>query len=154
MLANLRSTSAALTPTGLTVLRAVVGLIMAVHGWLKLVDFDAWRSTVAQLGVPAPSLMAALSTVAELGGGLALAVGLFTPLASLFLLVNLVVAIVLVHGSQGLLAQNGGFEYPLVLAAVAFFFLLRGGGPISLDRALFGRRTRARRASIAHEARA
>lgn len=39
---------------------------------------------------------------------------------------------------NGLLATEGGFEYPLTLLAVALFFVVRGGGPFSVD-ALVGR---------------
>lgn len=137
---RLRATSRALTPPALTILRVVFGFVMAVHGWLKLADFDAWQSTVAQMGVPAPTLLATLSTAAELVGGIGLVVGLLTPVAALAVLVNMIVAIFLVHLEGGLLMQNNGFEYPLILAALALFFLVRGAGPVSVDRAIFGRR--------------
>lgn len=137
---KLRYASRLLTPVGLTLLRVVAGMIMAVHGWTKVVQFDVWSQVVALLGVPAPHVFAGLSVAAELAGGVGLVLGLLTPIAAFGVLVELCVAIALVHAGNGLFVQNGGFEYALTLAAVAFFFLLRGGGPVSLDQAIFGGR--------------
>jgi len=137
---TLRSLSRKLGPFGLTALRVVVGIIMAVHGWLKLADYDGWVWLLGDFGVPFPSYFAPLSVAAELGGGLCLLFGFLTPLAAAAVLANLLTAIFLVHAQNGLLARDGGFEYPLTLAATAFFFMLRGAGPVSLDHALFGGR--------------
>lgn len=155
---KLRNASRLLTPLGLTLMRVVVGLIMAVHGWTKLVQLDVWTQVVALLGVPAPQVFAGLSVAAELAGGIGLVLGLLTPIAALAVVVELCVAIALVHAGNGLFVQNGGFEYALTLAVVAFFFMLRGGGPVSLDRAIFGRRREVApeepTAPIGHEAHA
>ncbi len=141
---KLRNASRLLTPVGLTTMRVVVGLIMAVHGWTKVVEFDLWTQVLALLGVPAPTFFAGVSVAAELAGGLALVLGLLTPIAAFGIVVDLAVAIGIVHAGNGLFVQNGGFEYALTLCVVAFFFMLRGAGPISLDRAIFGRRREAR----------
>src|SRR5690606_247128 len=84
-------------------------------------------------GVPGAGIAAYLAVIGELGGGLALLVGLLTPIASLGILCVMAGAIAFAHWSNGLLAQNGGFEYPLVLLMVALFFLTRGAGPFSVD---------------------
>jgi putative oxidoreductase len=139
---NLRKTSRALAPVGLTILRVVTGFVLAAHGWMKLEDFGAWRDNVANLGIPAPDVMASLALAAELGGGIALMIGLVTPLAAAMIFVTMLVAIFTVHAKNGLMAQDGGFEYPLILAAVAIYFVARGAGPYSLDHLLFKRRRR------------
>ncbi|MCZ7677423.1 MAG: DoxX family protein [Sandaracinaceae bacterium] len=145
---RLRSLSRALTPGALTILRVVVGFVLLVHGWMKLTSFEAWRGMVADLGVPAPDVFAAFSTAAELGGGIGLMLGLLTPIAALAVLVNMIVAILLVHADAGLLAAEGGFEYPLVLALVALFFLVRGAGPASVDALIFRRRPERERGAV------
>ena len=158
---KLRNASERLAPIGLTTLRVVVGVIMAVHGWMKLQDFEGWARNVEAMGLPAPELMAPLAIAGELGGGVLLVLGALTPLAALGVLVSMLVAVFVVHLDQGLLAKNGGFEYPMTLAAAAFFLMLRGGGPFTVDRLLFGRgraRPRARdprqpRGAFGHEAR-
>lgn len=137
---RLRALSRTSTPGALTILRVVTGFVMAVHGWLKLTDYAGWKATLVEMGIPAPDVFAALSTAAELAGGIGLILGLLTPIAAFAVLVNMLVAIFVVHREGGLLAQNGGFEYPLIVAAVMLFFLVRGGGPISLDALLFRER--------------
>lgn len=134
----------------LTLLRATVGVIMATHGWMKLTDIAGTQRGFEQIGIPLPGVAAYLATVAEFLGGLGLIVGLLTPIAAFGVLVVMLVAIFAVHWPNGLLAQRGGFEYPLVLAAVALFFMLRGAGPLSMDAWLARRRggTRAVRASL------
>lgn len=141
---TLRKTSHVLAPIALTALRIGTGAIMAVHGWLKLIDYSSWVGMVQQLGIPAPELMAALGLAAELGGGIALILGFLTPIASAMILVNMLVAIFVVHWESGLLTESGGFEFPLTLGLVALYFLVRGAGPISVDHALFGIKRRRR----------
>jgi putative oxidoreductase len=45
-------------------------------------------------------------------------------------------AAVAAHGRAGLWAQNGGYEYPLVLAVVAAGLAITGPGRVSVDAAL------------------
>jgi putative oxidoreductase len=70
-------------------------------------------------------------------------IGLLTPIAAFGVACVMAVAILAVHGSNGLFAQDNGFEYPLTLFATAVFFLLRGPGPLSAD-ALMRRASRTR----------
>jgi putative oxidoreductase len=116
-----------------TLLRVGVGVIMVTHGWLKLTDIAATQRSFADIGIPVPAISAYLAVAGELLGGLGLIVGLLTPIASFGVLATMVVAIGFVHLRHGLLAHNGGFEYPLTLALVALHFIARGAGPISLD---------------------
>lgn len=123
-----------------TLLRGVIGVIMTAHGWQKLIGFADWHAQVEQLGIPLPDITAWLAVGAEFLGGLALIFGLLTRLAGLAVMVNMIVAIATVHIGNGLFAQNGGFEYPLLLAATALYFLATGAGPISVDALLRNRR--------------
>lgn len=59
------------------------------------------------LGLPFPLLLAALATAAELGGAVALALGLLVRLAVLPLMVTMAVAMLSVHGANGWLAIAG-----------------------------------------------
>ena len=134
----------------LTLLRATVGVIMATHGWMKVTHIASTQRGFADIGIPFPEVAAYFAAAAEFLGGLGLIVGLLTPIAAFGVLVVMLVAIFSVHWRNGLLAQEGGFEYPLVLAAVGLFFMLRGAGPLSVDAWLARRRggTRAVRASV------
>jgi len=78
---------------------------------------------------------ALLAGAAELGGGLLLAAGLFVPAAAALLTGVMASAIAAVHWEKGIWNQNGGIEFPLVLATVAFAVAAIGPGSYSLDRA-------------------
>jgi putative oxidoreductase len=67
---------------------------------------------------------------------LGFAAGLLTPLAAAALIGAMLVAIARVHWANGLWNANGGVEWPLVLATVAFVVGLTGPGTYSLDHAL------------------
>ncbi|QIN83851.1 DoxX family membrane protein [Rubrobacter tropicus] len=123
------------------VVRIIVGTIMAVHGFQKLVGGPAnFGAFLQQLGVPAPTLMAYVVTFVELVGGILLILGLFSRLAALLLTINLTVAILLVKLDVGLIApadQPGvGYELDLALIAGFLVILFAGPGPISIDRIL------------------
>jgi uncharacterized membrane protein YphA (DoxX/SURF4 family) len=65
-----------------------------------------------------------------------LALGLFTRLAALPIFIFLALSAA-AHGKRdGYFWTVHGAEYPLVWAMIALFFLVNGGGPLSLDRAL------------------
>jgi putative oxidoreductase len=123
----------------LLVLRVVVGGLLAGHGLQKLFGWFGGggpKGTAAFFeGVglkPALPLVVAAGS-AELAGGLLLGLGLALPLAALLIVAVMTTATVAVHWKNGLWVSNGGFEYPLVLAAVAFALAALGPGTISLD---------------------
>jgi putative oxidoreductase len=121
----------------LTLLRVTVGVVMAAHGWSKLSDTAGTAASFAELGLPLPSLLVYVAVLTELFGGLALIFGLLTRYVALGIACTLVVAIVFAHLGNGLMAKNGGFEYPLTLLLV-----VNGGGTLSIDHALERRRQR------------
>lgn len=134
-----------LSPFALTALRVALGVVMAVHGWMKLMDYDAWAGSVAGMGIPLPSIAAPLAIAGELAGGVGLILGLLTPIAAFGVLCVALTAIFTVHLENGLLAQDGGFEYPMLIAFAALFFVVRGAGPISVDRFVRAARRRSPR---------
>ena len=123
-----------LEPIALTLLRISTGIIMAAHGWEKLQNLPATIEGFASMGIPKAAVYLAIA--GELGGGLGLIVGLLTPIAAFGIFCTMAVAVIQVHLKNCLFAKDGGFEYPLTLAMIALYFIMRGAGPISLD-ALF-----------------
>jgi putative oxidoreductase len=127
---------------GLIVLRVVAGLLFAGHGAQKL--FGSFgghgiRGTAGffeSLGLRPGRPHAVLAGGAELFGGLLLAFGLLTPLASALLIAVMTTAIITVHRKNGVWSSDGGYEYNLVLAAIAFAVTAVGPGAWSLDHAL------------------
>ena len=70
----------------------------------------------------------------EVGGGVLVIVGLFTPLAAAGLL-GVAANIVYAKFHGGFFEQQGqGFEFELLLGATALSLLFTGSGPISLER--------------------
>ena len=126
---------------GLTVLRVVVGLVFLVHGAQKLFVFGFGGVTglLSGLGVPAPGLFAVVVTLVELVGGIALILGLFTRVVAPLLAVDMLVATLTVHLANGFFAQNGGYEFTLLLLAAAVALTIAGPGEAALDRILAAR---------------
>ena len=121
-----------LQPLGLLVLRLALGAIMSAHGWQKIANhMQGITGMMHQLGLPA--FMAYLVVAAEFGGGILIVVGFLTRLAALAIFIDMLVAILKVHLPHGLFSSNGGFEFPLACAAIAFALIFRGAGPIAID---------------------
>jgi len=115
-----------LQPLALLALRIVLGIIMIAHGYPKVSGgLSEHVLHVSNLGLP--GWLAYCSAAAEFFGGILLLVGLFTRIAALAILINMSVAIWKVHWKNGLLG-NGGYQFPLSLAAIAFALILLGAG--------------------------
>jgi putative oxidoreductase len=124
-----------LTSLGLLVLRLWLGLAMFFnHGMDKLAHFGTYAAKFPDpLHIGAtPGL--ALVTFAETGGALLLALGLLTRFAALTLVVDLAVAVFMVHK-----AASGGGELAFIYLAGYVALLISGGGNCSVDKALFGK---------------
>ena len=121
-----------LQPLGLLVLRLALGTIMIAHGWQKIAD-HLHMITGMMHGLGLPPFMAYLVVAAEFGGGILLMVGFLTRMAALAILIDMLVAIFKVHLPHGLFASNGGFEFPMACAAIAFSLIWSGAGPIAID---------------------
>jgi len=106
---------------GLLLLRLTLGLTLAAHGTQKLFGWfggpglDATGQFFAMLGFPTGRRHALLAGLAETGGGLLLALGWLTPVAAALIFSVMLVGAVTVHIQKGFFAQNGGYEYTLVL---------------------------------------
>ncbi len=127
-------------PWGLTVLRVVTGLIFFMHGLQKLGQgVGGVTQFLTQLGIPAPSIAAVLLIAVELLGGLALILGLGTRWVAIPLIIDMLVALFTVHLPNGFFAQNGGYEFVLLLGAASVALALAGGGAAAVDN-IFDRR--------------
>jgi len=118
-------------------LRLWVGLHLALaHGLPKAADPQAFLSGLAQR-FPLPTAMGWFAILAELGGGLCLALGLRTRVAAAVIVPVLLGAAFVVHADD---PWAGHKEFPLTYAVVALFFVAQGGGPLSLDARLARKR--------------
>jgi putative oxidoreductase len=95
-------------------------------------------------------LFAVLGGVIELGGAIAIALGLGSRLAGLALFGDQVMAMITVTWANGInpLTSNGGYEFNIALAVLALVVVALGGGRLSIDNVI-GHRLRAPRAVVA-----
>lgn len=121
--------------------RICLSAVYLYSGIAKLLDIPAGMAEVAGFGLPAPSVLLALTILVQLGGGLLVLVGLWTRLAAFLLLGFTVVATALAHnpfGLEGIELQRQLTTSLEHLAIVGGFILLiaGGAGPISVDGGL------------------
>jgi putative oxidoreductase len=126
---------------GIVFLRVVAGLSMFGHGTQKLFGWFGGhgpRGTAGffgSLGFRPPLAMALAAGLSE-AAGLLFALGFLTPFAALALASVMVVAVGAVHWRNGFWSTSGGFEYNLLIYAVAVAVAASGPGRFSIDGAL------------------
>ncbi len=120
-----------LQPFALLILRLALGAIMIAHGYGKVFGgFHKFQGMVSGLGLPAWTAYLAAAT--EFFGGIGIVLGLFTEYFALAFFIEMMIAIWKVHWRHGLTGQ-GGYEFPMACAAIAFALLCFGGGPIGFS---------------------
>jgi putative oxidoreductase len=126
----------------LLILRLVLGGIFVAHGAQKLFGsfgghgLKGTAGFFEQIGLKPGRTMALLAGLAEFGGGLLVLVGFLTPLGAFAIIAVMAMAIVKVHMPNGFFNESGGYEFNLVLIAVALALILTGSGAYGLDAAL------------------
>lgn len=127
---------------GLLIVRAAVGLVFAAHGaqkvfgWWDGPGLSGWAAAMERMGLRPRWPWALVSALTELVGGLLLALGALTAVASALLLAQSVVIVFRAHWPRGFWNRDGGIEFPLVLLAGSAAIATAGPGAISLDRAI------------------
>jgi putative oxidoreductase len=120
---------------GATLTRISFGTILLSHGLLKVLVFTVPGTVAyfASLGLPA--IAAYLTIFAEIAGGTAILLGVYTRLAAL-LSVPLLLGAVWAHSANGWLfsAQGGGWEFPVLLVVLAIAVAIQGGGAFALRK--------------------
>jgi putative oxidoreductase len=134
----------------------IVGYGFMAHGYAKVMNGpDRFTASLHALGVPASHVMAWITIVAELVGGLAVLVGAWIPLVSVPLAAILLVAAITVHLPYGFSSiklrevtaagpQFGppGYETDLLYLAALATLVLGGPGPCGVDQRQVGTRER------------
>jgi putative oxidoreductase len=133
----------------LTIARLALGIIFFAHGSQKALGWFGgygFHGTMAffthQLGIPA--VFAFLDIAAEFLGGIGLILGCLTRIAAFGIACVMLVAVVLIHHNFGFFMnwagnQKGeGFEYHLLALAITIVLMIKGGGALSVDRAVSG----------------
>lgn len=121
-------------PYGALLLRLALGVMFIAHGWLKLTVFTLPGTAEFFASVGFPGWLAYPVTFAELIGGAALILGFqVRPVAAVLCLELLGAASVHRNNGWTFDSPNGGWEYPVFLAAAAAVLALLGAGALSLD---------------------
>jgi putative oxidoreductase len=117
---------------GLAVLRIVVGVVFAMHGWQKIHVFHLAGVTgmLSHLGFPMPTVFAVILITVEFLGGILLITGLATRGPAVLLAVDMLVAIITVHMRHGFFVP-AGIELPFTLLGALICLAISGGGSFS-----------------------
>jgi len=119
---------------GLLIIRLVIGLLFIGHGAQKLFGWfggyglkgtGGWLDSI---GVKPGVAMALIAGLGEFVGGLLFATGIGTWVGAILIAATMLVAIIKVHGQNGIWATQNGYEYNLTLIAVAIGVALIGPG--------------------------
>lgn len=128
-------------------LRLTLAVVLFPHGAQKVLGWFGGQGIEPtlehlqnDLGIPLVFGIAAIA--AEFLGTIGLFVGLLTRIAAFAIAVEMVVGVYLVHLRYGFFMnwmgqQEGeGFEYHLLVIGICFVLVLKGGGFLSIDRAI------------------
>jgi putative oxidoreductase len=131
----------------LTIIRTILGIVFFAHGAQKLLGWfggpglkETIRTMHDHMGLPLPLAFAAVAT--EFFGGVGLIIGLLGRVAAVGIGVTMLFAIVMVHGRNGLFMdwfgarKNHGYEFHLLVIALAIVLVAKGSGALSLDHLL------------------
>ncbi|WP_271982600.1 DoxX family protein [Pseudoclavibacter terrae] len=119
----------------LLILRLALGATMLLHGIQKLTTtgIGGVQEMLAGLGVPLADVAGAALPFVEIVAGALLIVGLLTRVAAALLAIVSLGAMFTVHFTAGFFAQDGGYEFVLVLALIGIALVLTGGGRWAAD---------------------
>jgi putative oxidoreductase len=126
-------------------MRLILGIVFYAHGSQKMLGWfhgEGFHGTMhmftAYLHIPA--FFAFCAICAEFFGGIFLLAGFLSRFAALAIAIDMMVAILKVHFHNGLLGgpAGEGYQYPLALLALAILIISKGGGAMSVDRAIAG----------------
>lgn len=129
-----------LRDASLLLARVVLGGIFIAHGWQKFFTngMDRVSAGFAGMGIPQPTFSAYLAGGIELVAGVALIVGILTPLAAGLLAAEMASAIYFVHAPHGVFVQDNGFELVAALGVGVLLIAVFGAGRVSLDELFRG----------------
>lgn len=121
-------------PLGILALRVTTGALFLVHGLIKLFVFTPAGTTGFFESLGLPGALGYLTMLFEIFGGLALILGVKTRLVSAAFVPVLLGAAIFGHAGAGFNWSNagGGWEYPVMWAAVQAALALLGDGPYAL----------------------
>lgn len=118
--------------------RLLLAVLFVSAGVSKIGGFAGTAGYIGSVGLPAPTLLAALTIVLEIGAGLALALGLFTRWAALALAGFTLLASVIFHAYWAVPAEQQMVQQLMFMKNIAIvggllFIAAWGAGQLSVD---------------------
>lgn len=110
--------------------RVGIAVLMLSHGLSKTALFDETPVQFMDFMGMGPEITLALAIFAEIGCSILILLGLGTRVAVIPLIITMLVAVFIVHGSDPFAQQEMGLHYLLIY----LMLLLTGSGKYSLDR--------------------
>ena|ERR1035437_743006 len=129
----------ALSPASYSFMRFATGAVLVPHGIQKIMLGSAVNLAPyidKQMGVPNPLMWAYFAVFAESVCAVCLAIGLFTRLAALIILIEMGVIVFFFQWQFGYFWTVKGYEYALLWSLLCLAIVFRGGGHYSVDRLL------------------
>jgi len=121
------------------ILRVLSGALFIAHGLMKVFVFTIPGTVGYFESLGLPGALAYLTILAEVGGGLALILGIATRTVSL-VLIPVLLGATWAHSANGWVfsSQGGGWEFPLFWAIVQAAIALLGSGAWALKTSARG----------------
>lgn len=110
-----------------------MSLIFIISGWGKLTNFSGTQGYFASMGIPMPAMVTPLVILIELGGGLALLLGLKARWAAGILALFSVASALIAHTNFADANQMNNFMKNLAMAGGYLLFVKYGAGSPSID---------------------
>lgn len=111
-------------------IRIFLGIALFIRGWIMISDPN---TIITLAGEDKTYWWFSYITIAHLTGGLLMAVGLLTRLASLIQIPILIGAVFLIHLKQGLLTVNQSLELSVLVLVLLLIYFVFGAGRLSVD---------------------
>jgi putative oxidoreductase len=134
-------------PATTLMIRLLVGGVFFLEGIKKFLFVEQWGAgRFARIGIPHPQVMGPFVGAVEIACGFLLLAGLLTRLASIFLIVDISVAIastkipIFLKSGFWPMEAEARTDYSMLLGLI--FLLIAGAGAWSFDAALASRRGR------------
>jgi len=109
-------------------IRILAGITLIIHGLPKLSNVAGSEVFFGKMGLP-PDL-AMLIGLLEVIGGVALIVGIFTRIASILFIIEMLGATIVAKLPKGFVS---GYEFDLLLMSISISLLLTGPGRASIE---------------------
>lgn len=121
-------------PKWLVFLRVALGLCLFIKGIDFIQNSVLLSSTISQTSlITNAAWLTTLIPWLHLLGGFMIIMGLFTRLSVLAQIPILIGAIIFVNAKRGIFAGESDLLFSVIILILLIFFLIEGGGPLSLD---------------------